>query len=203
MKQPRLVKVSKEMSYILRHKPPPEMDKSGFVPLETLMRCMKCRPSIKEILLVVEGNDKKRFVVEGMVNNEAGGQGVMASARIRAAQGHSVILEEPILEALTQESVSKETNLLAVHGTSKKNFQRIAESGELRRMNRQHVHFSTKSVHLRRDSLAAVLLQVDLPAALASGLQFFRSTNDVVLTPGPVPLQYLKQIDRSQLPDGW
>lgn len=42
----------------------------------------------------------------------------------------------------------------------------LQESGELRRMSRTHIHFSTAARHMRRNSWANVLLQLDLERAL-------------------------------------
>lgn len=66
--------------------------------------------------------------------------------------------------------------------------------GLLRRMSRTHIHFATAAAHLRRNSWVTVALQLDLPAALAVGQLFFRAANGVLLTEGPLPVQYVHEI---------
>jgi RNA 2'-phosphotransferase, Tpt1 / KptA family len=66
--------------------------------------------------------------------------------------------------------------------------------GVLRRMSRTHIHFATAAGHLRRNSWVAVALQLDLPAALAAGHTFFRAANGVLLTEGPLPVSFVRQV---------
>jgi hypothetical protein len=40
-------------------------------------------------------------------------------------------------------------------------------------MSRTHIHFATAPYHQRANNWATALLLLDLPAAMASGLQFF------------------------------
>jgi 2'-phosphotransferase len=66
--------------------------------------------------------------------------------------------------------------------------------GLLRRMSRTHIHFATAAAHVRRNSWVAVALQLDLPAALAAGHTFVIAANGVLLTEGPLPVQYLHEV---------
>lgn len=65
--------------------------------------------------------------------------------------------------------------------------------GCLRRMSRTHIHFATSAAHLRKNRVA-VVLQVDLPAAAAAGHTFFQAANGVLLTEGPLPLEFVRRV---------
>lgn len=65
--------------------------------------------------------------------------------RIRAAQGHTIELAAAILQPV--EDARKVP--LAIHVTSAANWEKIKESGALRRMGRSHVHFATEPRHKR------------------------------------------------------
>ncbi|RMJ21041.1 hypothetical protein PHISP_08088 [Aspergillus sp. HF37] len=126
---------------------------------------------------------------------------------IRATQGHSIksIEASSYLERL---SLTDETSLprTVVHGTFHSAWPRILESGGLKCMGRNHVHFATGPAleeavpsddgkvlaqgngggkvisGMRRD--AQVLIYIDLRRALAAGCPFWRSENGVILSEG-------------------
>ncbi len=84
---------------------------------------------------MVSANDKQRFVLDESTD----------PPRIRAAQGHSVQLEAPVLEPVTSASSVP----LAVHVTSREGWEGIQGSGTLLRMARTHIHFATQVCVLR------------------------------------------------------
>ena len=113
----RLTKIGKEMSRILRHDPPPgAMDKHGWVPVETLMAHLKSKPTYNEVLQAVAIDNKVKRTLQALslpaeeksthvllvvqqrfVLDEA-----TVPTRVRAAQGHSVQIEEPLLIPIQQ-----------------------------------------------------------------------------------------------------
>jgi hypothetical protein len=119
--------------------------------------------------------------------------------RIRAAQGHSVQLSQPILEPVTRSSQVP----LALHVTSTDAWSTIQQSGELRRMSRTHIHFATGAVHMRANSWATIILKLDLGAALAAGHAFFLSANQVLLCEGPLPVSFVSLVQLGDLPEDW
>ena len=172
-----------EMSRSLRHAPPPRaMDKSGWVPLHILMQYMKSKPSLEELRLVVETDTKGRFVLDEAYE----------PSRIRATQGHTVLLETPILESVTSATQVP----MAAHVTSKQGWRAIQQNGELHRMSRCHIHFATRPQHLRNNQWANVLLVLKLEEALNDGYIFMLSTNGVLLCEGPLPIQYVQYVKR-------
>ncbi|KAJ5774269.1 hypothetical protein N7457_009165 [Penicillium paradoxum] len=128
---------------------------------------------------------------------------------IRATQGHSIktVDAASFLEPLSLSDESKLPDTV-VHGTFHSTWPVILQSGGLRCMGRNHIHFATGpslesvlSVHnddaaqgkskpdeskvisgMRRD--AQVLIYVDVRKALAAGVPFWRSENGVVLSEG-------------------
>ena len=190
------VKLSKALSYVLRHHPPPgTMDKSGWMPVPVLLQHLKVKTDLETLRAVVANNDKvcvgvcslclpcpllvlrfvhpqKRFVLDEST----------VPPRIRAAQGHSVALEEPVLDDVTDAA----TVPVALHVTSREGYatpncllaqllactlpttagvhrwEAIQKSGELSRMKRTHIHFATLPGHLRQNQWATVHLQLNL-----------------------------------------
>jgi len=165
------------------------MDASGWVAVEALIGAMKRKPTLETVKELVASSDKRRFVLD--LDHEV--------PRIRAAQGHTVVLEAPVLTRVTDPAQVP----LAVHGTSMAAFELIRQSGHLLRMQRTHVHFSTLPAHLRKGDLRAVVLRLDVRRALESGLELFLSTNQVCLCEGPVPLDLLTRVDVQDLGPEW
>ncbi|WIA12668.1 hypothetical protein OEZ85_006312 [Tetradesmus obliquus] len=186
----RNVRISKELSYMLRHAPPPgSMDEQGFVSASVLMAHMKSKPTLQELQEVIESNDKKRFVLDDSAS----------SPRIRAAQGHSVQLQAPVLTPVTDASSVP----CAVHATSKEGWEAIQASGSLLRMSRSHIHFATQPQLLRANSWASVMLRLKLQEALDAGHAFFLSSNGVLLCEGPLPVCFVEQLQQQQAEQLW
>lgn len=177
------VRISKDMSRILRHSPPPgAMDSAGWVSVPVLLQHLRHKPTVEQVKAVVESCEKKRFVWDSSVD----------PPRIRAAQGHTVLLEEPVLEPVTEAS----TVPIAVHVTSTSSWKAIQDSGNLLRMQRTHIHFATAPHHLRKNKWAELYLKLNLAGALAAGHTFFLSSNGVLLTEGPLPIAFVEQLER-------
>lgn len=177
---PRVRRVSKAMSFLLRHQPAAggiTLDPQGWVAVEALLGGLRRlgravdRPLLEH---VVADNDKQRFELS------ADGQ------RIRARQGHSV----PV--ALDLPPVPPPPRLW--HGTVDR-FLASIEAAGLRPRGRHHVHLSAdretaRTVGARRGR--PVLLEVDAAAMAAAGHVFHRTANGVWLT-DTVPPAFLRR----------
>eukprot|EP00208_Stichococcus_sp_RCC1054_P000249 CAMPEP_0206146498 /NCGR_PEP_ID=MMETSP1473-20131121/30502_1 /ASSEMBLY_ACC=CAM_ASM_001109 /TAXON_ID=1461547 /ORGANISM="Stichococcus sp, Strain RCC1054" /LENGTH=234 /DNA_ID=CAMNT_0053543069 /DNA_START=310 /DNA_END=1014 /DNA_ORIENTATION=+ len=161
------------------------MDAAGWVPLPEFMACLDSDATEDAIRDVVQDCPKQRFVL-GMT---AAGQ-----PAIRAAQGHSIPLEAPLLEAVDDAAAVP----LAVHVTTPASWEVIQADGFLRRMHRTHIHFATAPALLRPGCSTALVL--DLPAAMAAGHSFHRAANGVLLTEGPMPIIFVAPCPASTVP---
>lgn len=174
---PRLVKLSKRMSKVLRHDPARVgivLDGAGWVPVHELLAALRiARADLDE---VVANNDKQRFAVE------RGADGV---ERIRASQGHSVPVDLGLV------AVPPPARLY--HGTGASAVPSIRATG-LERGGRHHVHLSgdvatALRVGTRRGG-RVVVIEVDGAAMARDGYAFYLSANGVWLTDA-VPAAYL------------
>jgi putative RNA 2'-phosphotransferase len=123
--QKDLIKVSKYLSFILRHQPEAialSLDASGWAKVDEVISLTKDMPLNHSIIqLVVETNDKQRFQLDSDKN------------RIRANQGHSIDVD------LQLQTVKPPKVLL--HGTAERFLSSILEMG-LIKQNRHHVHLT-------------------------------------------------------------
>lgn len=180
MDNKNLVRLSKFLSFVLRHEPESiglTLDPQGWAPIDRLIELANAqgkalsRPLIEEI---VQNNSKQRFAI-----SEDG-------LRIRANQGHSTEVElgyEP-----------QEPPALLFHGTTAAALPAIRAEGLLK-MARHHVHLSAeqetaRNVGGRRG--APVVLVVDAARMHRDGHRFYVSANGVWLTER-VPPEYLAQ----------
>jgi len=177
------IKISKFLSYILRHKPEAiglELDKNGWVSIERLVRCANSSGqnlSHEVIEAVVQTNEKKRFAVSD--------DGLM----IRANQGHSVDIDLELKPKLPPKYL--------YHGTATRFLDSILSFG-LKPRERQHVHLSSDietAVRVGQRHGKSVIVLIRAGKMNADGYPFFLSANGVWLTE-KVPLKYLEILDK-------
>jgi len=170
------IKISRYMSYLLRHNPENlKMDEYGFVDLDEFLEKLKERFQIdnKLILEIVEKSERRRFEIIGN--------------RIRALYGHSISVK---LE-LEEDKVTK----VFYHGTTPDAVSKILKFG-LKPMERRWVHFSptieiAREVGLRR-APNPVILEIDAEEARKNGVKFYRATDKVYLSDDVAP-RYIKR----------
>ena len=178
----RSLKISKYLSYHLRHRPDMlglTLADGGWVEVDKLLKAAKKSKfpiTPAELDYVVTHNDKQRFSFDS------------TKTLIRANQGHSVAIDLQ-LEAVVPPKI-------LYHGTYIGAMESILQRG-LRKMNRHHVHLSknwqtAQKVGSRRGK--AVLLEIDAEAMHQQEFIFYCSNNGVWLVDN-VPPHYLKQID--------
>lgn len=169
---------SKWLSYVLRHgadKEGIEMDSSGFVQLNELLKLKKSKKMKMDIEMVkslVVNNDKQRFELKVMENEYY----------IRASQGHSMdrIQDE---ELLTLIECGRDFPIV-VHGTYENVIHGILEKG-LSRMGRNHIHFAMgENVISGMRKSAEIKIYIRMNVAMQDGIAFYTSKNGVVLTKG-------------------
>ena len=167
-------KLSKRMSYVLRHNPSEvglELSEAGWVSVIEFLRALDI--DFETLEEVVTTNDKQRFEF----NEDA--------TMIRASQGHSVDVNLGYSPADPPD--------VLYHGTSSSVVPTILAEG-LRPMSRHHVHMSADeqtaaAVGLRRREKMTIL-KIDTRGMQRTGHVFYRSTNGVWLTDF-VPPRYI------------
>jgi putative RNA 2'-phosphotransferase len=173
-----VVRVSKRLSYVLRHRPGSvglELDDAGWAGVEDLLSALAAhglRLTREDLDTVVATNDKRRFAFDG------------TGTRIRASQGHSVAVD------LGYETVDPPAELF--HGTADRFLPSILADG-LRPGNRHAVHLSPDVGTARRVGQRhgrPAVLRVDAAAMAAGGASFTRSANGVWLVDA-VPPRFL------------
>ncbi|MGF6871501.1 RNA 2'-phosphotransferase [Paraburkholderia sp. MM5477-R1] len=187
------VVVSRLLSKILRHEPEMvgiRLDRQGWVSVDELIRAiertahnanaskrLRTLPAITRdvILAVVATNDKQRFSLspDGL--------------RLRAAQGHSIVVDLGYADM--------EPPAVLYHGTAWLNWESIAADG-LTPRTRHAVHLSTDVDTATRVGARhgrPLVLVVDAARMRAEGFAFSRSDNGVWLTE-VVPAAYLAQL---------
>ncbi|KAI9344310.1 phosphotransferase KptA/Tpt1 [Obelidium mucronatum] len=171
------VQFSKTLSYILRHGAAKEgipIRADGNVLVSDLIKHKKFRgKKLEDFQLAVASNDKQRYTL----TNEDG------QWLIRANQGHSLKVEVELEEIKDPSEIP-----VVVHGTYHRFWSAIEREG-LKTMNRNHIHFAVgkpgeSGVISGMRSSSQILIYVNIPLAMAEGIKFYRSANNVILSKG-------------------
>jgi putative RNA 2'-phosphotransferase len=170
----KLIKVSKYLSYVLRHNPQSiglSLDPNGgWADVKELIRLSNI--TMDTLLTVVKTNNKKRFEFNA------------DRSKIRASQGHSVDVDLGYSPSIPPPKL--------YHGTAKQNLDSIRTTG-INKGTRQHVHLSSDvNTAMKVGSRWGdpVTLEIDAVKMAADGHTFFISTNGVWLT-DHVPTEYI------------
>jgi putative RNA 2'-phosphotransferase len=175
----KLVRISKFLSLVLRHKPETiglSLDQGGWARVdELIVASNRSGVPLDEGLLqeVVEQNDKQRFAFSD------------DGLRIRASQGHSIPVELGLEPLVPPEFL--------YHGTATRFLQSIRRQG-LAPGRRNQVHLSPDertAVRVGQRHGNPVVLTVQAGRMYANGFTFYLSANGVWLTER-VPAEYIK-----------
>jgi putative RNA 2'-phosphotransferase len=173
-----LVKLSKFLSLVLRHKPETiglTLDENGWVDVSQLIYLANQNktPLTQDLLEeIVASNDKQRF----SFNQD--------KSKIRANQGHSIAID---LDLVPQTP----PNFL-FHGTATRFIESIRDRG-LVAGKRQYVHLSLNkatAIKVGERHGQPVVLNIWSEKMYLAGFEFFRSDNGVWLTKD-VPVEYI------------
>ncbi|KAF5353157.1 hypothetical protein D9758_008714 [Tetrapyrgos nigripes] len=190
------VKLSKTLSWLLRHGAKNEglpMRPDGFVRVDDLLENPKIKAQSVDLpaLQKIVGADAKQryhFKQEEEI------------WWIKANQGHSLKTVKLVLKPIL--SVEDIPSRIAVHGTNKEAWKSISTQG-LSKMSRNHIHLaqgvSGENVISGMRSSSSILIFIDIPSAIASGIQFFLSDNGVILTEGDsqgfIPPRFFSRVE--------
>ena len=165
-------KLSKTISYILRHNPQSfnlKLNVDGSVKTEELLSALKNKFSDitkTDLIKLVKNDSKGRF---SFLNNKK---------RIRANYGHSI-------EGINPDYKSLEPPKFLYHGTTPKVKDEILNSG-LKSMGRNYVHLSVgikeaKKVAQRRTEQPVIFIFIALEA-YKEGQKFYKTAENIYLT---------------------
>lgn len=180
VEEQRVVKISKFLSLVLRHKPETvgvRLDAGGWVGVEELLAaCARHgrRFTRSELEHVVANNNKKRFAFSA------------DGLRIRASQGHSLGVDLGLSPTAPP--------AVLYHGTGALSVDAILREG-LRSMSRQDVHLSADvetAIRVGSRHGRPVVFAIDAAALAAEGHPFRVSANGVWLTEA-VPPSFLRR----------
>lgn len=174
-----LMKLSKELSYALRHAPweyELELDEEGWVEISQLLVALHESPQWKEVTQadleqMIQTSEKKRHEIR--------------SGRIRALYGHSTPHKISKLSAEPPETL--------YHGTPARAVNSIMEHG-LQPRQRQYVHLSAdintaNQVGRRRDD-QPVILRINAAQAATDGILFYHGNENIWLA-DHIPARYI------------
>lgn len=173
----QLKKISKYLSFLLRHKPDSiglKLDNQGWASIDELIELTTDIKLSREIIeIVVETNDKQRFSISD------------TGTKIKANQGHSITIDLNLAPT--------EPPAYLHHGTASRFLESILEKG-ITKQQRHHVHLTeslavAKAVGSRYGK--PVILCIDSQAMVKDGFDFFKTTNNVWLVDEVLPA-YLK-----------
>jgi len=176
MNREDIIKVSKFLSLILRHKPQTiglKLDAHGWADIDEIILKSKNIKLNREIIdEVVSKDNKQRFIIE--------------DDKIRANQGHSIEVDLE-LKAITPPDI-------LYHGTATRFLESIMKTG-LSKQNRQYVHLSKDiktAIAVGKRHGKVIVLEVDSKRMIRDGYEFYLSENGVWLTKS-VPVGYLRE----------
>lgn len=172
-----VTKISKYLSYILRHKPESigiKLSENGWCSIDELIeKTTKFDLTKPHLKLVVKNNDKQRFAI----SNDG--------LQIRANQGHSVEVD------LDLDPITPPIRLF--HGTAARFMDSIRTKG-LTKQKRHHVHL-TESINIARSVGSRygkpVVLLINTSEMIKDGYKFYKTVNNVWLV-NDVPICTIK-----------
>ena len=136
---------------------------------------------------------------------------------IRANQGHSIVVDsDGLLEPITEDIMPD----IVVHGTTAKAWKLILQSGGLKPMTRNHIHFASglpatfkeiddeKACETSKTNApvisgmrnsSTVLIYIDIQRAISNRIKFWKSQNEVILSTGDeagiIKVEFFKKVE--------
>ncbi|XP_021371175.1 tRNA 2'-phosphotransferase 1-like [Mizuhopecten yessoensis] len=182
-------RLSRFLAKLLRHDARQrglEVSTDGYVEVEAILELPEANNSTEDdVRKIVERDRKGRFKVKTSIFNKL---------QIKATQGHSMQLSDEDLTPITHASDAR----VVLHGSRSHNWESIKTTG-LSRKRRDHIHFAQGESGQTSGfpSYCDIAIEINLNKALRDGLKFYKSENDVILSPGNasgfIPKKYFKK----------
>ncbi|ALU11613.1 RNA 2'-phosphotransferase [Ignicoccus islandicus DSM 13165] len=174
------VKISKYMTYLLRHKPD-FVDRHGWVTLDRLLREVRKKfpeVNLEDIIEIAREDEKGRYEISGN--------------KIRARYGHTF----PVTIEMEEDYEGK-----LFHGTSCENAMKIINEG-IKPMKRTYVHLATTLdiaiENAKRKGKCIVVFEVDPLCLKSKGLKVYKASEKIRVT-NYVPPECIKEVLRTVL----
>jgi len=173
------VKVSKLMSYLLRHNPKNlEMSENGFILLDSLVKEIQKRYSWANVAYIKD-----------LVAKDKKGRYEILDGKIRARYGHSIKVKIRLPLASPKR---------LYHGTSKASSEKILMEG-LRPMGRQKVHLSQSiedAIQVgKRKTSRPVILEIDSERAVREGIKIEKASERIYVA-NYIPAKFIKILNK-------
>jgi len=175
--------LSRSLAWLLRHgalENGLDVSPDGYILLDDIFKLQKFKKyKFDNIKYVVDNNDKQRFALKEENNKWY----------IRANQGHSHNVASKINQ---EELLTKLDDPLdcIIHGTTYSAYNEIKNSG-LKKLSRSHIHFAITDDFVAGNqqqsglrSNCQILIYLDMEKAMNDGIEFYMSSNKVVLSQG-------------------
>ncbi len=209
--------LSRSLTSILRHRAPAlglEISPAGFVSLDSIVQLREIArfsPTLEFIQTIVKECPKQRLNLrlKGNVSTSLSSSDLkLSDFEIAANQGHSFEISNDSFTAVTKEFLQLNPFEASVHGTFFIAWSGILKSGGLSPCSRQFIHFATRNFKsaemrsgMRRD--CDILIHIDINRAIDDGIEFFLSSNEVLLSRGLknstgewiFPLKYFSRVE--------
>jgi len=161
----------------------------GYVSVEQLLALAELRGAEMQQIIDISSIDKKgRFQITNI-------DGYLF---IRATQGHSIASIDP--DQLMDRITDPNQIPVCIHGTYEESWKNIRMTA-LDRMQRTHIQMAAglptdpEVVSGTRQG-AEIYIYIDVVRAMESGIPFYRSHNNVICSPGPIPPEFFLQVIR-------
>jgi 2'-phosphotransferase len=192
---------SRKLTYVLRHNAVAlgmNVDHEGYVniaEIQTHQLFQRFRPvTMEKLQHVIDIDEKQRFSMLQRADEWF----------IRANQGHSGdVAAQLVDEKMLTPVLSSKDHPICVHGTDTDAWTKITASGGLSRMGRKHIHMSSqhkcsKEMISGMRKRSNVMIYIDLDKAIAAGIKFYISKNQVILSEGNdqgmLPVEFFKEV---------
>lgn len=171
-------KISKLISYWLRHKPEEgniRLDQFGWAEINDVINALNSNSfdfTTNQLVELNDSFDKVRWKID------------LNKQKIKATHGHSISIE--------QELSSKTPNEILFHGTASENLEGIIKSGLISKQ-RQYLHLS-ENIEMAREVGQRhgnpFIIEIETKKLIENGWEFFKTEESVWLTSN-IPLKYL------------
>lgn len=166
------------ISYNLRHNKLIKMDSCGWVDINDLILLSPITKNTYQ--------ENLKYIHDDVKQDKKGRVEIIGN-KIRATNGHSVLLGTPIMTPITTQNKFA----WVIHLTTESSWENIQKCGFIKKMSRCYVHFAIDIAHLRNTPQHNVYLYLHTEQLLQDEYKLFITTNNVIASFEDIPIRYL------------